>query len=178
MSIYSFNGRAPKIHPSAFIADGVQIIGDVTIGEEVGVWFNSVIRGDDVPITIGRGSNIQDQAVVHTDSVHPTCIGEYVTVGHGATVHAATIEDLVLVGINAVVLNRAVVGTGSIIAAGAVVLEGKIIPPRSLVAGVPGKVIAEVNEEQLMRIKESAENYIHLLRSYKVMAQMIRRNGD
>lgn len=166
MGIFSFKGRTPNIHPSAYIAEGAHIIGDVTIGEDVSVWFNSVIRADENPVVIGRRTSIQDRSMIHTGFSHPTHIGECVTMGHGATVHSATIEDLVLIGINAVVLDGARIGWGSVIAAGTVVLEGQVIPPRSLVVGVPARVIRQVTDEQLRRLREAAEIYVQRQREY------------
>jgi carbonic anhydrase/acetyltransferase-like protein (isoleucine patch superfamily) len=173
MGIFSFKGHRPNIHPSAYIAEGVQIVGDVTIDEDASVWFNSVIRGDENPVIIGRRTNIQDRSVIHTGFGHSTHIGEDVTVGHGATVHSATIEDLVLIGINAVVLDGATVGWGSVIAAGTVVLEGQAIPPRSFVVGVPGRVVRQVTDEHLRRLREAAETYVQRQRDYKASVRRL-----
>ncbi len=156
-----------KIDPSAFIAPGAFIIGDVTIGPESSVWFGVVLRGDIAPITIGRGSNIQDGAVVHVDIGRPTIIGNWVTVGHGAILHGCTIGDNVLIGIRAVVLTGAIIGENSLIGAGAVVTEGSVIPPNSLVLGVPAKVVGEVTPELLKRIKDAAEHYRHYTQVYR-----------
>ncbi len=156
-----------KIDPSAFIAPGAFIIGDVTIGPESSVWFGAVLRGDIAPIVVGRGTNIQDAAVVHVDIGQPTFIGDGVTVGHGAILHGCTIGNNVLVGIRAVVLTGAVIGENSLIGAGAVVPEGTIIPPNSLVLGVPAKVVREITPELLRRIKESAEHYKNYVQVYR-----------
>ncbi|MCL5962321.1 MAG: gamma carbonic anhydrase family protein [Chloroflexi bacterium] len=173
MAVFSFKGHSPNIHPSVYVAEGVQIIGRVTIGEDAGIWFNSVIRADSDSITIGPRTNIQDKSMVHCDFGEPTRIGADVTLGHGATVHAATIEDAVLVGINSVVLNRAVVGAGSIIAAGAVVLEGQIIPPRSLVVGIPGKVVRRLTDEEVSHIREMADSYVQRQQEYRASARRL-----
>ena len=156
-----------KIDPTAFVAPGAFIIGDVTIGPESSVWFGVVLRGDIAPIVIGEGSNIQDGAVVHVDIGRPTIIGNWVTVGHGAVLHGCTIGDNVLIGIRAVVLTGAVVGENSLIGAGAVVTEGSIIPPNSLVLGIPAKVVGEVTPELLRRIKDAAEHYRNYTQVYK-----------
>jgi carbonic anhydrase/acetyltransferase-like protein (isoleucine patch superfamily) len=146
----------------AFIAGNATVTGDVTIADDVSIWYGAVIRADKDRITIHHGANIQDNAVVHTTTGCPVSIGRYVSVGHGAIIHGATIQDRVLVGMGAIVMNNAVVGEDSIIAAGSVVTEGKEIPPRSLVMGVPGKVIREASEEQISHIMKNAQSYIEL----------------
>lgn len=157
-----------KIDPSAFIAPGAFIVGDVTIGPESSVWFGAVLRGDIAPIIVGRKTNIQDGAVVHVDIGQPTLIGNGVTIGHGAILHGCTIGDNVLIGIRAVVLTGAVIGENSLVGAGAVVTEGTVIPPNSLVLGIPAKVVGEITPELLQRIKESAEHYRNYIQVYKV----------
>ncbi len=156
----------PQIHESAFIAESADLIGGITIGDLASVWYQCVIRADDEPISIGKGSNIQDGSILHIDPGNPTMIGDYVTIGHGAIVHGAVIEDNVMVAIGATVLTGAVVGSGSIIGAGALVTEGAQIPPNSLVVGVPGKVRGTVSEEQASRIRGTAETYIERGRRY------------
>ena len=133
---------AVKIHPTAWVAPGAVLRGDVTVGEQANIWYNAVLRADQETITIGKASNVQDCCILHGDAGENVVVGEYVTVGHGAILHGCTVEDKCLIGMNAVVLDRAVIGTGSIVGAGAVVGSGTIIPPRSLVVGVPGKVSA------------------------------------
>lgn len=140
MSLYRFKGNQPIVHPSAFIAPTAQIIGNVHIGKLSSIWFNTVIRGDMDEIRIGEETNIQDLSMCHADENVPLAIGSRVTIGHGGTVHGCTIEDECLIGMGSIVLNHAVIGTGSIIAAGAVVLEKTEIPPFSLVTGSPGKI--------------------------------------
>lgn len=147
---------------SAFIAENATVTGDVSIAPDVSIWYGAVIRADRNSITIGRGSNIQDNAVVHNTLTSPVVIGEDVSIGHGAIVHGATIGSRVLVGMGAIVMNNAVIGEDSIIAAGAVVTEGKEIPPRSLVMGVPGKVVREVSDDQAAGIVENARVYVGL----------------
>ncbi|WP_371379834.1 gamma carbonic anhydrase family protein [Sporomusa aerivorans] len=145
--IAEFEGIKPTIHEKTYIADGAKAIGAVTMEEFSSLWYNTVARGDVNRIHIGRYTNVQDNSVVHVADSHPTIIGDYVTVGHNAIIHGCTIEDHCLIGMGAVVLNGAVIGKGSIIAAGAVVRENQIVPPHSLVVGVPGKVVKSVTEE-------------------------------
>ena len=137
--------RPEQVHPTAFIAKGAVVLGDVTLGEEASVWFN---------------------AVLHADEGFPTTLGEGVTVGHGAIVHGCTVEDNALIGMAGVVMNGAVVGRDSIVGVGAVVTEGAHIPPRSLVLGVPGKVIREVSEKDLQRIAHAAAHYVENAKRY------------
>ena len=143
-----------------FIAFNATLIGSITLKEDVNIWFGAVLRADKDNISIGAGSNIQDNCVIHTGMGHPTTVGDGVSVGHGAILHGCIIEDNVLVGMGAIVLNGARVGEGSIIGAGAVVTERSEIPPRSLVLGVPGKIVREVNDEQYQSILENARAYV------------------
>lgn len=145
--IAEFEGITPTIDDKTYIADGAKVIGAVTMKEFSSLWFNVVARGDVNRIEIGRYTNIQDNCVVHVADEYPTIIGDYVTVGHNAIIHGCTIEEHCLIGMGAVVLNGAVVGKGSIIAAGAVVRENQVIPPHSLVVGVPGKVVKSMPGE-------------------------------
>ena len=150
-----------------FIAENATVIGDVTLADDVNIWFGAVVRADRDLIAVGAGSNIQDNAVVHTTPGFPVRIGAGVSVGHGAILHGCTIEDDVLVGMGAVVLNGAVVGTGSIIGAGAVVTEGKEIPPRARALGAPGKVVRETTPEQQEKIVHNARENIKLAGEYR-----------
>src|SRR5688572_16669276 len=143
-----FLGQSPKVHPSAYIAPGATVIGDVTLGEESSVWYGAVLRGDINRIVIGPRSNIQDGSVVHLADDLPTLVGELVTVGHKAILHACTVEDEVLVGMGAIVLDGAEIGARSIIGAGALVTGGKKIPPGSLVLGSPAKVVRALTLEE------------------------------
>lgn len=145
--IKSFEGILPDIDAKTFIAEGGKVIGKVRLNEYSSIWHNTVVRGDVNRIEIGRYTNIQDNSVVHVADDCPTTVGDYVTVGHGAILHGCTIEDHCLIGMGAIVLNDVKVGRGSIIAAGAVVREGEIIPPYSLVAGVPAKIIKALPEK-------------------------------
>jgi carbonic anhydrase/acetyltransferase-like protein (isoleucine patch superfamily) len=145
-----------------FIHSAATVVGDVHLAEDTSVWPSAVIRGDTERITIGARSNVQDGAVIHADPGVPTTIGADCVIGHRAIVHGTTLEDGVLVGMGAILLNRVYVGTGSIIAAGAVVLEGTVIPPGSLVVGVPGKVVRAVSAEQQAGIRDNAARYVAL----------------
>lgn len=149
-----------------FKADNATVIGNVTIGNRVGIWFGAVIRADKDRIVIGDRSNIQDNCVVHTTTGHPVLIGNDVSVGHGAILHGCTIGNQVLVGMGAIVLNGAVIGDGSVIGAGAVVKEGMVVPPGSVVVGIPGKVIKQATAEQQKHILGNATSYIELAGEY------------
>ena len=163
----SYQGVSPSVPGSCYIDPSAQVIGDVIMGERASVWMNAVVRGDVNAIRIGAESNIQDCAVLHgMRHLYPVHLGERVTIGHNATVHGCTIEDEVLIGIGAVVLNNARIGTGSIVAAGAVIPEGTIIPPRSLVAGVPGKVRRALGDKDHELILQYARNYLDYVEIY------------
>lgn len=152
----------PSIHPSAFIHPLAFVCGEVTLGARVSVWPTAVVRGDTDAIEIGDDSNVQDGTVVHVDHGVPTRIGARVAIGHRAIVHGATVEDDCLIGMGAVLLNRVVVGRGSIVGAGAVCREGMVIPPDSLVLGVPGRVVRETTAEERERIRRTVESYVAL----------------
>lgn len=154
--------KQPTIHPTAFIHPSAHVIGDVTIGKNVSVWPTAVIRGDTDHITIGDDSNVQDGAVIHVDEGVPCAIGARVAIGHRAIVHGATIEDDVLVGMGAILLNGVRVGSGSIIGAGAVCRENMRVPPNSLVVGVPGKVIRDTTPDERGRIRKTVTAYLKL----------------
>ena len=169
MAIITYKGITPKIHPSVFIADGVHIIGDVEIGKDSSVWFNTVIRGDVHYIRIGERSNIQDNSVVHvTSKKFPTNIGSNVTIGHNAVIHACTINDYCLIGMGAVILDGANVGRYALVAAGAVVTMGMNIPEGMLAAGVPAKIIRILTNEERQSLEQSAQNYVDYVASYRL----------
>lgn len=157
--LIAVKGIAPQIDPTAFIAPGVTLIGDVRIGARSSVFYGTVLRAERSTISIGEDTNIQDNCAMHADPGFPLSIGDRVSVGHMAMVHGCTIADDCLVGMSTTVLNGAVVGSGSLIAAGAVVLEGTEIPAKSLVAGVPGKVRREMTEEGLAQIDRNWRSY-------------------
>ena len=168
MGIYPYQGKLPKIDPSVFIAEGVQIIGDVEIGRDSSIWYNAVVRGDVNFIRIGRRTNVQDGAVLHvTYKKFPLIIGSNVTVGHAAVLHAAVIEDFCLIGMNATVLDDARLGKYCLIAAGAVVLGRTVIPEGMLAAGVPAKVIRPLTMEERKALEQSAQNYIDYVAEYR-----------
>ena len=154
--------RVPVIHDSAFVHPAAHVIGDVTLGARVSIWPTAVLRGDSDSITVGEDSNIQDGSIVHVDPGLACTIGRRVAVGHRAIVHGAVVEDDCLVGMGAILLNRVHVGTGSIIGAGAVCREGMVIPPNSLVLGVPGRIVRETTVEERERIARTVAAYIEL----------------
>ncbi|MBT8036232.1 MAG: gamma carbonic anhydrase family protein [Verrucomicrobiae bacterium] len=172
MAIETFEGISPEIDPSAFVAGSADVIGRVSIGEDASVWYNTTLRGDINEIVIGPKSNIQDNAVVHLADDYGVTIGEWVTVGHGAIVHACTVKDEVLVGMGACILDGAVIGERSIIGAHALVTGGMEIPPGSLVLGSPAKVVKTLDKEKQKGIKYWAEKYVKVSRKF-----LARPNG-
>ncbi|QOC25431.1 gamma carbonic anhydrase family protein [Microbacterium hominis] len=158
-SILSIPAGTPRVHESAFVAAGARLVGDVTLEEGASVWYNAVVRGDSAAITVGAGSNLQDNVSVHVDAGHPVVIGRDVSVGHNAVVHGCRIGDGSLIGMGSVILSGAVIGSGCLIAGGAVVLEGAVIPDGSLVAGVPAKVRRELTDEEKAGILRNAQIY-------------------
>jgi carbonic anhydrase/acetyltransferase-like protein (isoleucine patch superfamily) len=158
-SILTVDDKTPEIAPSAFVAAGGRVIGSVVLGEGASVWYNAVLRGDSDTITVGAGSNLQDNVSVHVDAGRPVRIGENVSVGHNAVVHGCTIGDGTLIGMGSVVLSGAVIGRACLVAGGAVVLEGVQIPDGSLVAGVPAKVRRELSADERASILRNAETY-------------------
>ena len=177
--IITYAGIEPKIHPTAFIARGAVILGDVEIGEESSVWFNCVLRGDVHEIRIGKRTNIQDLTMCHTTyNKHPLHIGDNVTVGHKAMLHGCTVEEAVLIGMQATVLDKAVIRRYSMVAAGAVVKEGFEVPEGTLVAGVPARVVRELTNEERSKLDQSAQNYIDYVASYRTNTNVrTHRNG-
>ena len=155
------------IHPTAFVHSAAHVIGDVTLGARVSVWPTAVLRGDNDAIVIGEDSNVQDGTIVHVDPGVPCTIGRRVGIGHRAIVHGATVGDDCLIGMGAILLNRVVVGSGSIVGAGAVCREGMEIPPNSLVVGVPAKVIRETTDAARARIAHTVEAYLELQKVHR-----------
>ena len=165
--IRPYRGHHPAVPASAYVDLSAQVVGDVTLGENASVWMNAVLRGDVHSISIGDGSNVQDCAVLHgMKGLYPVIVGERVTIGHNATVHGCVIEDVCLIGIGCTILNNAHIGEGSIIAAGAVIPEGMVVPPRSLVAGVPGKIRRDLTSDDRELILQYARNYLDYVKIY------------
>lgn len=171
-TVLSLPDAEPLLDPSAFVAPGARLIGAVELRAGASVWYNAVLRADSAKITLGAGSNIQDNVSVHVDSGRPVVIGENVSVGHNAVVHACTIGDGSLIGMGSVILSGAVIGAGCLIAGGAVVLEGTVVPDGSLVAGVPAKVRRELTAEEKERLLRNAEVYLaHTARHASAVAE-------
>jgi carbonic anhydrase/acetyltransferase-like protein (isoleucine patch superfamily) len=158
----------PTVDETVFVAHGAVILGDVHIGKDSSVWFNVVIRGDVHQIRIGERTNVQDLSMLHvTCNKHPLTIGNGVTIGHCVMLHGCTVEDYCLIGMNATILDGAVIGHHSMVAAGAVVREGFVVPPRTLVAGVPAKIVRELSDAECEKLEQSAQNYIDYVASYR-----------
>lgn len=167
MAVYALGERRPQVDPSAYIADGARVIGDVVLGPGASVWFNAVLRGDTERIVIGEDTNIQDGAVVHADPGYPCVVGARVVAGHGAILHGCKVGDECLIGMGAIVLNGAQLGPGCIVAAGALIPEGREIPERSLVMGVPARVVRAVTDAELAEIRAAAERYRQRAATYR-----------
>lgn len=174
MPLYELDGIAPRLPEAGryWIAPDAHVIGDVTLGEDVGIWFGAVLRGDRTPITVGAGTNIQEGAMLHADPGAPLTIGAGVTVGHHAIVHGCTIGDGTLVGMGATVLNNARIGRNCLIGANALVTEGKEFPDNSLIIGSPAKAARELDEAAIAGLRASAENYV---RNWRRFAKGLRR---
>ena len=165
--IRSYQGHRPQIPASCYVALSAQLIGDVILGEKSSVWMNAVLRGDVNSIRVGACSNVQDCAVLHGQrNLYPVVVGDWVTIGHNATVHGCTVEDMVVIGMGATVMNNARIGEGSIIAAGSVVPEHTIVPPRTLWAGVPAKLRRQLTDKDRDLIREYAKNYLDYVEIY------------
>jgi len=165
--IASFLSCAPRLGRDVFVADSAAVVGDVELGDGASVWYGASMRGDVHWITVGAGSNVQDNATVHVSrGTHPCRIGAGVTIGHNAVVHGCTIEEDVLVGMGAIVLDGAVIGAGSLVGAGALVTGGTLVPPGSLVLGSPGRVVRELSAEEMDRNRANAAHYVRMSRMY------------
>ena len=162
-----FNERRPAVDPEAWIAPNATLVGAATIAAGCGIWFGSVIRADEDDISVGRDSNVQDNCVLHADPGFPVRIGERVSVGHGAIIHGCVIEDDVLIGMGATLMNGVVVGAGSLIAAGALLTEGTVVPPDTLVAGVPAKIRRSITTQERTAIEKNAEDYARRMLAYR-----------
>jgi carbonic anhydrase/acetyltransferase-like protein (isoleucine patch superfamily) len=162
MAVHTLDGIAPSLPGDGryWIAPDARVIGNVVIGEDVGIWFGAVLRGDNEPITVGAETNIQEHSVLHTDLGFPLTIGSGCTIGHRAILHGCTVGDNSLIGMGAIVLNGARIGANSLVGAGALVPEGKVYPDGSLIIGTPGRVMRTLTEEQIERLRQSARSYV------------------
>ena len=167
MAIYQLDDKTPQIADSAWVADNAEVMGDVRLGENVSIWFNTTLRGDNDPITIGDGSNIQDGSVLHTDEGVPLTIGRNVTVGHMVMLHGCSIGDGSLIGIGAIVLNRARIGRHCVVGAGALVTEGKEFPDYAMILGSPAKVVKTLTPEEAERFQHGAVHYVDNARRHR-----------
>jgi carbonic anhydrase/acetyltransferase-like protein (isoleucine patch superfamily) len=167
MAIYQLDNSTPDIHGSAWVADNAQVIGDVVLEENVSIWFGVVVRGDTETIKIGKGSNIQDNSVIHADPGMPLTLGQNVTVGHQVMLHGCTVGDNTLIGIQAVVLNGARIGNNCLVGAGSLVLEGKEFPDGCMILGSPAKVVRQLSPEQIEGLKKTARHYVENAARYK-----------
>ncbi len=162
-----YRGGMPVVHPTAFVDESAQVIGDVQIGAESSVWMNAVIRGDVNAIRIGERTNVQDGTVIHVmHHTHPTAVGDDVTIGHGAIVHGCTVGSRVLIGMGAILLNGSTIGEDTIVAAGSLVTEDAVVPPRSLVMGSPARVRRALTDDEVRFVLESAGNYVRYRLDY------------
>lgn len=160
MSIYQLESTAPSVHPSAYVADSAEVMGNVHLAAGTSIWFGAVIRGDNEPISIGEGSNIQDASVLHSDYGQPLTVGKHVTVGHSVVLHGCTIGDESLIGIGAVVLNGARIGKNCLVGAGALVTEGKVFEDGSMIVGSPARAVRQLTPEQMEGLRQSAKHYM------------------
>jgi len=166
--IRAFRGRAPRVDPTAYVADGCTVVGDVELGPGASIWFGTVVRGDVNHVRIGARSNVQDNSVVHvTGGTHPTVVGEDVTVGHRAVLHGCTVHDRCLIGIGAIVLDGAEIGPDAMVGAGALVPPGMKVPPRTLVLGTPARVVRPLTDAELDHLRASAAHYVEYADAYR-----------
>lgn len=173
MALYAFDDSLPQLAPTAWVAPSAAVLGRVVLADGVGIWFGAVLRGDNEPIVIGEGSNVQENTVMHTDMGFPLTVGRGVTIGHQAMLHGCTVGDDSLIGIQAVVMNGVRIGRECLIGAGALVPEGRTIPDRSLVLGSPGKVVRELTDEDLARIRAGAASYVARAAAFKARLRRI-----
>ena len=166
MTHFPQRGLIVPIEGGAYRATNAIVTGDVTLGQDVGIWFSCVVRGDDAPLTVGRRTNVQDLSLIHADTGVPNVIGEEVTIGHRCVLHGARVADRCLIGMGCILLGGSIIGEEAIVAAGAVVREGFDVPPRTLVAGVPARIIRDVSAEEIATIEASAQGYVDKLRLY------------
>jgi carbonic anhydrase/acetyltransferase-like protein (isoleucine patch superfamily) len=173
MTQYRIGDKQPSVAPSAFVAREATLVGEVVLGENASVWFGAVLRGDNEPIRVGAGSNVQEGAVLHADPGYPLTLGDNVTVGHQAMLHGCTVGDGALIGIQAVVLNGAVIGASCRVGAGAVVTERKVFPDRSMILGAPAKVVRQLSDEEVAGIRGIADNYAKRSGQYRQELQAL-----
>ena len=170
--IQQIEGMTPTIHSTARFADNAVLVGNVTLGEEVNIWYGAVLRGDNSSIVIGARTNVQEHVIVHCEPEYSVTVGQGVTVGHGAILHGCTIEDGCLIGMGAILLDGCVIGAGSLVGAGALVTQNTIIPPGSLVVGSPARVLRPLKPEESEDLLHSAENYCkHAAQAFPSAAQ-------
>ena len=167
MALYELDGIAPRVAESAWVAESAEVMGNVALGEDASIWFGAVLRGDNDPITIGAGTNVQDGSVLHADIGQPLTLGERVTVGHKVMLHGCTIGDESLIGIGAVVLNGAKIGRHCLVGAGALVTEGKEFPDGSMILGSSARVVRQLTPEQIEGLRRSAQGYVENARRFR-----------
>lgn len=167
MALYKIGESTPQKHPGAWVSASAEVVGDVRLGANVSVWSNAVIRGDNEPIVIGSGSNVQEGSILHSDPGYALTIGDDVTVGHGAILHGCTIGDGSLIGIGAIVLNGARIGRGCLVGAGALVTEGKAYPDFSMIVGAPARLVKQLSPEQIESLKRNAAHYVENGRRFR-----------
>lgn len=167
MTIYALNGIHPELHEDTWVAPDANLIGRIVLEEGASIWFGSTLRGDNEPIVVGKGSNLQENVVCHTDPGAPLTIGENCTIGHKVMLHGCTIGNNSLIGMGAIILNHAVIGENCLIGAGALITEGKVIPPGSLVMGAPGKVVRQLDEAAIAGLGDTAKRYQDNMRRFR-----------
>jgi carbonic anhydrase/acetyltransferase-like protein (isoleucine patch superfamily) len=173
MAIYQLNEHIPQIAPSAWVAASAQVIGRVELSAGASVWFGAVLRGDNELLFIGKGSNVQDGSVIHSDMGYPLHLGENITVGHQATLHSCTVGDGSLIGIQAVVLNGAKIGKHCLVGAGALVTEGKVFPEGSLILGSPAKAVRQLTPEEIAGMQRNAAHYVLNAQRYNLGLKLL-----
>jgi carbonic anhydrase/acetyltransferase-like protein (isoleucine patch superfamily) len=167
MSLFSLGEKQPQLGKNAWVAPNATVIGDIRLGPNASIWWNATLRGDNDPIHIGENTNIQDGSVLHTDEGVPMHIGNNVTVGHLVMLHGCTVGDGSLIGIGSVILNRAVIGKGCIVGANTLIPEGKVFPDRVLIVGSPGKVVRELSDDDVAKLKAAADQYVANAQRYR-----------
>jgi carbonic anhydrase/acetyltransferase-like protein (isoleucine patch superfamily) len=176
--VISIDGKTPKLSKSCFLAAGSVVTGDVEVGDDSGIWFNAVMRGDVEPIRIGARSNVQDNAVLHTDPGFPCFIGDDVTIGHSAIVHGSRVRNGVTIGMGAVVLSGSEIGENAVVAAGAVVTEGAKVAPGVIVAGIPARELRPVREDEMQRFAAGTRRYVERAKTYAAAVALEGTDGS